>query len=130
MAKVQINIENLVALLKAHTDLSKSSKMSNYMQNKFTFLGIQTPQRRELIKPFLDNLKDKSSKEIFVIVDFLWQLPEREFQYIAIDILDYHKKNLNISDLNYLLKLVKIKSWWDSVDSLASPTSPTIINFY
>ncbi|MGF2059466.1 DNA alkylation repair protein, partial [Enterococcus innesii] len=48
----------------------------------------------------------------------LWYLPEREFQYLALDYLRKMKKYLQASDLEKIKKLALSKSWWDTVDSL------------
>ena len=53
----------------------------------------------------------------------LFQLEEREYHYVAIELLGKFKKQLTVKDLIFCLKLIEIKSWWDSVDSIA----PTIV---
>jgi len=89
--------------------------MAAYMKGKFTFLGIQTPLRREaslpLIRAFAGNPIEAA--------EALWGLPEREYQYVAIDLLRRHSKRLNSEHLPALEALVQHKSWWDSVDGLA-----------
>lgn len=91
--------------------------MEKYMRNKFKFLGIKTPQRKKLYKEYF---KDSEEKKIIKwdFVDYLWNLEEREFQYIACDYLKDRKKLLEIKDLEKIKKLAVKKSWWDSVDSL------------
>lgn len=91
--------------------------MEKYMRNKFKFLGIKTPQRKKLYKKYF---KDSEEKKIIKwdFVDYLWNLEEREFQYIACDYLKDRKKLLEIKDLEKIKKLAIKKSWWDSVDSL------------
>ena len=46
-------------------------------------------------------------------------MPEREYQYVAIDLLAKYEKKLSTEHLPALLALVQQKSWWDSVDGLA-----------
>lgn len=93
--------------------------MENYMKNQFSFLGVKKPAREKLVKVFLNE-----EKQNFVEIDWdfvfkLWSMPEREFQYVAIDYINYFKNYLNIKDLNNIKYLVTNKSWWDCVDSLA-----------
>ena len=54
--------------------------MARYMKNHFPFLGIQTPERRQLLKDIIQihTLPDK--RDFQIIVRELWDLPEREFQ--------------------------------------------------
>ena len=91
--------------------------MAKYMKNKFPFLGIKTPERKELAKDFLkDRKKDNEVDWDFVFRCF--QLPEREFQYLAISYMDTVKNIFSINDMDNIEKLIKTKSWWDSVDSI------------
>ncbi len=51
----------------------------------------------------------------------LWQGEEREFQYVAIDWLNsWPKKWLHATDGRELEHLIGTKSWWDSVDAIAT----------
>ena len=54
--------------------------MARYMKNHFPFLGIQTPERRQLLKDIIQihTLPDK--RDFQIIVRELWDLPEREFK--------------------------------------------------
>jgi 3-methyladenine DNA glycosylase AlkD len=47
-------------------------------------------------------------------------LDEREYQYAAVDLLGRHVRRLTPADIPALLALVEKKSWWDTVDALAS----------
>lgn len=94
-----------------------SVPMAKYMKNKFPFLGIKTPERKELSKVFLkDRKKDKEVDWEFIFHCF--ELPEREFQYLAISYMDTVKNIFTIKDMDNIEKLIKTKSWWDSVDSI------------
>ncbi|WP_335872767.1 DNA alkylation repair protein [Bacillus sp. 2205SS5-2] len=57
------------------------------------------------------------------VVKELWLAPEREFHYIALALLDKEKKKLTVSHLPLLEFLITTKSWWDTVDHLASGTA-------
>ena len=53
------------------------------------------------------------------LAEALWDLPEREFQYVAVDLLTKHHRQLDLYSLPRLLQLVQRHSWWDTVDGLA-----------
>lgn len=92
--------------------------MAAYMKNKFSFLGISRPKRNELQKTFLKEAK----KGKFVDWEFIfkcWDLPEREFQYLAMDYIVTLQKYLLENDIEKIEKLITNKSWWDTVDVLA-----------
>lgn len=93
--------------------------MRAYMRDQFAFLGVRTPQRRSACKPLLHALKGQPPARLLELSTRLWEEPEREFQYVAIDLLALHWKQFDISHLPALLALVQRRSWWDSVDGLA-----------
>jgi 3-methyladenine DNA glycosylase AlkD len=102
----------------AQANSSNASAMRRYMRDQFEFLGLKTPLRRGLIKD-LGKL-DFEVPDLMQLVRALWQLPQREYQYAAIDLLAIHKKKLDIAQLDGMLSLAQEKSWWDSIDGLAS----------
>lgn len=92
--------------------------MAKYMKNNFPYLGLKSPERKILTKNFLgEKKKDKEVDWEFVYKCF--DLPEREFQYLAIGYMDRIKDLFISMDMEKIEKLITTKSWWDSVDSLA-----------
>ena len=92
--------------------------MSAYMKNKFPFLGLKKPERQLISKDFLKQRKMDESID-WEFVQECWQLPEREFQYLALTYLVVVKGLLTPRDISKLEQLIVEKSWWDSVDSIA-----------
>ena len=45
-------------------------------------------------------------------------MPEREFQYVAIDYMITVKDKFTPDDMETIEKLILTKSWWDSVDAI------------
>jgi 3-methyladenine DNA glycosylase AlkD len=93
--------------------------MRAYMRDQFPFLGIATPARREALKPAIGAFKGAPSAELLSVATELWQLPEREYQYAALDLMAAHWKQFGSADLPALLDFVLRKAWWDSVDGMA-----------
>lgn len=91
-----------------------------YMKNKFEFLGITSPIRKEIQKPFLiiKHLPPKLSLD--EILKALWQESEREFQYFAQELFQKYKGQFEITDIVLMEYLIIHKSWWDTVDFLAT----------
>lgn len=95
--------------------------MKKYMRDQFEFLGIKSPTRRSTTRECLnEKLTPPELKELVLL---LWELPEREYQYFAIDYLEKHLKTLNdsefIDNMQFIENLVTSKSWWDTVDNIA-----------
>ena len=104
---------------KKYKDESNSEYMNNYMKNKFDFIGIKSPLRKELQKEFFKEF-DKNSPIDKDLVIRLWNEEYRELQYLATDYLVKNKKKLQKEDMEFIRNLIVTKSWWDSVDMLAS----------
>jgi len=114
------DLETLKQALLTHSTPEAAKKMSAYMLNQFEFLGINTPLRRQLSQAFIKNAASEPVEIILKLVNELWQFPQREMQYIAIDLMQQSYKKLTISDVPEIINLAVQKSWWDSVDGLAA----------
>lgn len=90
-----------------------------YMRDQFEFLGLKTPLRRELSKGVITHSRELSERELILLCKELWAQPEREFQYVACDLL---AKNAPHLSAGYVKRdapwFIKNKSWWDTVDSV------------
>ena len=93
--------------------------MSLYMRNKFKFLGIKSPKRKEIFKQIYENFKNNKEIDKEFVVKF-FNKDYREFQYIAIDYLIKMKKYFLKEDIYFIKDLIITKSWWDTVDLIAS----------
>lgn len=94
--------------------------MSAYMKNQFDFLGVKSPERKQIQATWLKSI-EKDPHLTWDLAYALWDLPEREFQYIALDLLKKQKLHFyESSDDLKLEELLVTKSWWDTVDGLAS----------
>jgi 3-methyladenine DNA glycosylase AlkD len=115
---MQTQTLQIVEIFRQNTDPEYAKRMSAYMKNHFSFLGIPKPKRAALSKAFLkEAIKEKSIDWNMVL--YLWDLPEREYQYLALEYLSKLQKYLVKDDLSKLEMLILSKSWWDSVDALA-----------
>jgi 3-methyladenine DNA glycosylase AlkD len=110
--------DKLIAAFYAHRDDGKAVFMARYMKEQFPFLGIGKPERAALTRGFLARAKKAPVEREFVAR--LWALPEREFQYLAVDYLVAAKDGLEADDADMLAGLVTAKPWWDTVDALAA----------
>ncbi|MDE5416039.1 DNA alkylation repair protein [Alkalihalobacterium chitinilyticum] len=115
-----MNIQDITSEFKLMENKEKAIGMSAYMRNRFDFLGIQTPERRKITsKLFKEWLVGKKPIDWNIVFD-LWGQCEREYQYVVIDYLVKSKKYLVADDLTQLKRMITSKSWWDTVDSIAS----------
>ncbi|KRL37611.1 DNA alkylation repair protein [Liquorilactobacillus uvarum] len=91
--------------------------MAVYMKNKFPFVGVKTPARKQQSKELIKLSRKLPLKELLKTVNELYQRAEREYQYVAIDIGFENVKRFSFVEIQALTQFVMQKSWWDSVDA-------------
>jgi 3-methyladenine DNA glycosylase AlkD len=128
MHLVEDIFKEISSSLIAESNPSKIAGMEAYMRNKFSFLGISSLNRKAIVKTL--NLKSLSNNlDILIpLVDKLWQQPQREYQYLAIDLLIKYRKLLQTEHIPSIKTLIENKSWWDTVDMLAASVLGDILN--
>lgn len=99
-------------------DSALRAPMAHYMRNQFTFAGLKTPERKLQSKTLIEQSKKVAIPELLTGIEALYQRSEREYQYVAIDLIVANVKRINFTEIQQLAKLVTQKSWWDSVDAL------------
>jgi 3-methyladenine DNA glycosylase AlkD len=114
-----LNIDLLKEKFESRRNIEQAGPMQKYMKDLFPFLGIKTPQRREVMKEFYQ--ESGILKQDFQpgFVTMLWNEAEREYQYAALDYIERSLKKLQKHDLPLIEELITTKSWWDTVDMLA-----------
>ena len=100
-------------------DEAKAQGMKAYLLNQFEFLGLAAPVRRAAVKE-IGKVKLQSSAELLATAELLWQKPEREYRYTAVDLLRQHSAQLNVNDLPALQALLLQDAWWETVDGLSA----------
>lgn len=112
-------IITLTQELKKNANPKIAAKQKAYMRGQFEYYGIKTPTRRVIQKPFL--VKEfLPQKEVAIqIVKLLWIKPQRDYQYIAQELLFKYSKQIESDDISVFEFMVVNKSWWDTIDFIA-----------
>jgi len=113
-------VAELEATLRAAGDPERALGMRRYMRDQFAFFGVPTPERRAITRRVLDPLGSPSPGDLDAIGPLAWDVDEREMQYAAVDVLVRHVGIARPELLDVVSVLVTTKSWWDTVDALAS----------
>ena len=108
---------NIIEEFRQYKNEENAEKQAAYLRHQFEFIGLKTPERRLLAKDFLKEKKADRQIDWELVFEF-WNLPEREFQYLALDYLHQMKKWVIFDDIEKIKKLTVSKSWWDTVDAL------------
>ncbi|XP_019642393.1 PREDICTED: uncharacterized protein LOC109483750 [Branchiostoma belcheri] len=108
-------------------DGAKAMQMKRYMRDQFEFYGLSAPERRAIDKQVLDDLTSLEVESLRQLLRLLWQQPQREFQLCGTDlaircwqVLAGEEEGRCKTSLDCVKELITTKSWWDTVDMLAS----------
>ncbi|GAA2583005.1 DNA alkylation repair protein [Dactylosporangium fulvum] len=113
-------LEHLREVYAGAADPEKAAPMRAYMRDRFEFLGITSAPRRELTRQVLKGRPGPAEGDLTEVALACWALPEREYQHFACDYLRRHAAVLTPAALPAVQTLITTKSWWDTVDILAS----------
>ena len=119
-------INTLEAVFLENANTENAAKQAKYMKNNFAFYGINSPTRKLITRPFLVKDALPAKEDLEKIIKYLWQKPQREFQYFALELAIKYKKQIEEKDIELFEFLIKQKSWWDSIDSIA----PNLVGHY
>jgi 3-methyladenine DNA glycosylase AlkD len=115
-----IPIDTLRRDLEAVADAVAAAPMAAYMKHRFDFMGIKSPERRRATKETMAHAREARGDELVAFAHACWNEPEREFQYVGVDVLSTNIARLESRHLADIEELVTTKSWWDTVDGLAA----------
>ncbi len=106
--------------LRAIADPEKAQWMKEYLKNQFDFIGVASPERKIIVRFLWKEYKNEIVKNWRELYQILWDAEAREYQYVAMDLMTKTKRELQKEDLVLIEHWICQKSWWDTVDSLAS----------
>ena len=79
---------SLKKLFEANANPANAAPMKKYMRDQFEYLGIKSPQFKVLFSEFIKKNGLPPREDLDVISRELWGLPEREFQYLAVGLIE------------------------------------------
>ena len=104
---------------KPAADPARAVQMKAYLLDQFEFLGLQAPVRRLAVRDIGQWVRP-SSDTLLHAAALLWEKPQREYRYTAVDLLRKHSRMLSVADLPALRVLLLRDAWWDTVDGLSA----------
>jgi 3-methyladenine DNA glycosylase AlkD len=101
-------------------DADEAAKMKKYMKDRFDFYGVKSPERKELYREhrLLNGLIPDG--QLGDITRWCWAAPQREWQYFVMEFLGKVARKVPPETISLYEYMIVNKSWWDSVDFLAS----------
>lgn len=113
-------LDKLEAKFKESADPERAFQMKKYMKDRYPFFGIQANPRRAICSEFLKEYGLPEKEILFDVILQLWEKEEREFQHFGAELANRFKKNIKEIDLEIFRWMLVHKSWWDTVDFIAS----------
>ena len=125
-------VDALRAALRTGADPERAAGQQRYMKSTMPFLGLTSPQRRELVRPLLADpgLRLETRAELERAVRTLWDDARfREERYAALDLLRHRAyRAWRDPDLMPLVEeLVVTGAWWDVVDELSNVVGEVLL---
>lgn len=112
-------VASLITLFEQNANPAQAGPMKKYMRDQFEYLGIKSPQLKLLFRQMLNENGLPDITEIEQVIRELWELPQREYQYLAISIMERLEKKLPAKSIKTLEYMIVHKSWWDTVDNIS-----------
>ena len=125
---IQAWIDATLSALAPLRDPARAAPMAAYMKSVSAFLGIPAPARRAAQAAAWRGLPPLDEESLVGVCECLWELPEREYQYAACDLLARNSRRLSgefVPDVAE--RLLTTKPWWDTVDSLGSAAITPVV---
>ncbi len=113
-------VNHIIDHFAAHTNENNAVPMKRYMKDRFEFFGIKSPERKILTSAFLKTHGLPERNNVAGVLHLLWKEPHRELHYAGLDILERLVKKQQCADTELFEYLITTKSWWDTVDWLAT----------
>jgi len=125
-------IENYFAKLattfEKHADPLVAANAKAYMRNKSEFYGLPSPLRKQLLAECIAKSGYPKYAEFNEMIRFAWEQPQREWQYIAMEIVAKFVKKAEPDLIDLAEWMIIHKSWWDSVDFVAPNIAGLLFN--
>ena len=110
----------LKALFQEKANPLHAPAMERYMLNQFRFFGIPSPERKLLTREFKQQCGLPDPLQFNETVRLIWEMEERELQYVIMEIISSKQCLRNPERIHLFGEMIVNRSWWDTVDYIAS----------
>lgn len=112
-------IKAIADIFSSNSNPVNALPMAKYMKFKFEYFGLKKPEREVLVKDFFARYGLPEIDTVEETIKGLWELPQREFQYFALGLLEKSFEKYKANYIELYQQLIISKSWWDTVDMIA-----------
>jgi 3-methyladenine DNA glycosylase AlkD len=129
--------DRLARELAARADPGRAGPMAAYMRDQFPFLGVKAPAQARAWAAATAGLPRRLPEDAVAAAALdLWDRAEREHQYLACRLVNRHAAAPRTGTppspafLDLVERLVTTRSWWDTVDPLATHATGDLVRRY
>lgn len=113
--------------LKELVNPERAKGEKRYLKSQLQFFGVTTAQKRKLARHWLRDHPDLTNAELVALVEKLWQTSWFELRSIGIELLNYKAKNLTLTQLPVIEKMIHSTSTWAELDVIATNIVGTLL---
>lgn len=112
--------DELLKALQIHASEEKRKGMEAYMRTQFTFIGVPSELRKELLKNHIKVHGLPADDDFKRVIKTLWMADQRELNYCAQELVIRKKWFKKEESLSLIEWMITHRSWWDTVDFIAA----------
>ena len=114
--------------VEAARDPVRAAATTAYMRHQFPFAGVPMPRLAAIYREAAQDVPPPASEaEVAAVALACWELPEREHQHLGCMHVRRHVRLRGPTFVPTLERLVATKSWWDTVDELATHVAGPLV---
>jgi 3-methyladenine DNA glycosylase AlkD len=117
---MQTYLQNVKALFRAHGDPAIAQQQMKYLRNQFAFFGLKTPELMILTREIIAQSGIPEGQDLQQLVKLCYEDQHRELHHFALELVQRQLKKQKPDFTPFLEELILTKSWWDTVDWLAT----------
>lgn len=112
--------EGIKAEFESFANKSNAISMENYMKGISSYFGIKADVRREISRNYIKKVELPEPTFLPELIQELWKDSHREMHYFAMELLLKFKRQWTLDEIDLFEFMITNKSWWDTVDFIAS----------
>ena len=111
----------LSELFSYHANAENAQAMQKYLRDQFVLYGIKSPRRKTVSKYFIKKYGLPNPDQALMFAEATWKHPQREMQYFSMEVIEKQLKKITPEACQKIIEHTTTnKSWWDTVDFIAS----------
>ncbi len=114
----------LIEILKTKLELNENAERAGwqkaYLRHQFDFYGVSSPEQQAIRKEVFREAGVPAPENVEPLIRELWALPQREYQYFGMFLVEKIIKKADKDFISVLEFMIVNKSWWDTVDLIAT----------